>query len=85
MKPIVAADQRNLSPKNSTLLAVVVTVAVLYFARVIFIPFALAILVSFLLAPLVIRLRHWRVGRVPSVLLVVCLAFVGGALADFLD
>ncbi len=72
----MAADQRNLSPKNSTLLAVVVTVAVLYFARVIFIPFALAILVSFLLAPLVIRLRHWRVGRVPSVLLVVCLAFV---------
>ena len=76
LKSIVAPGQRNLSLKNSTLLAVVVTVAVLYFARVIFIPFALAILVSFLLAPLVIRLRHWRVGRVPSVLLVVGLAFV---------
>lgn len=53
-----------------------VTVAVLYFARVIFIPFALAILVSFLLAPLVIRLRRWHFGRVPSVLIVVFLAFL---------
>jgi predicted PurR-regulated permease PerM len=71
------------SSRNTTLLAVVVTVAVFYFARVVFIPFALAILFSFLLAPLVIRLRHWHFGRVTSVLSVVGLAivvivFIGG-------
>ncbi len=66
----------NSSPANTTMLAVVVVVTVLYFARVVFIPFALAILLSFLLAPLVIRLRHWHFGRVPSVLCVVGLALV---------
>ncbi len=51
-------------------------VAVLYFAREILIPVALAILFSFLLAPLVTRLRHLGLWRVPSVLIVVSLAFV---------
>ena len=50
-------------------------VAVLYFAREILIPVALAILFSFLLAPLVTRLRRWGLWRVPSVLIVVSLAF----------
>ena len=50
-------------------------VAVLYFAREILIPVALAMLFSFLLAPLVTRLRRWGLWRVPSVLIVVSLAF----------
>ena len=50
-------------------------VAVLYFARTVFIPLALAILLSFMLAPLVIRLRHWGLGRIPSTTLVVLIAF----------
>jgi predicted PurR-regulated permease PerM len=54
----------------------VLVVAVLYFAREIFIPLALAILFSFLLAPLVTRLRHWGLWRMPAVLSVVALAFV---------
>jgi predicted PurR-regulated permease PerM len=53
----------------------VLVVAVLYFAREILIPVALAILFSFLLAPLVTRLRHWGLWRVPAVLVVVHLAF----------
>ncbi|MDB6017773.1 MAG: hypothetical protein JWR19_2262 [Pedosphaera sp.] len=57
------------------LLDVVIIVAVLRFAREIFIPFALAILFSFLLAPLVNRLRHWRVPRTAAVFIVVILAF----------
>jgi predicted PurR-regulated permease PerM len=40
------------------------------------VPLALSILLSFALAPLVIRLRRWGVGRVPSVLLVVALVFL---------
>ena len=51
-------------------------VAVLYFAREIFIPISLAVLFAFLLAPLVTRLRRWGWWRVPSVLTVVAFAFV---------
>src|SRR4051812_17122139 len=58
------------------LLAVILVVAALYFAQEVFVPLALALLFSFLLAPLVIRLRHWHIGRVPSVLIVVLLAFM---------
>lgn len=49
--------------------------AVLYFARAVLIPLALAILVAFMLGPLVIRLRHWGLGKVPAALIVVLLAF----------
>lgn len=58
-----------------TLLTVVIVVAVFYFAREVFIPLALALLLAFLLAPLVIFLRHWHLGRVPSALIVVVLFF----------
>src|SRR5688572_13770728 len=47
----------------------------LYVGREIFIPFALAILLSFILSPLASLLRRWRLGRVPSVILAVILAF----------
>ncbi len=56
---------------NETLLSVVVAVAALYLARVVFVPLALALLVAFLLGPLVIRLRRWHLGRVPATILVV--------------
>lgn len=44
--------------------------AALYFAQDVFIPFALAALLSFLLAPLVRHLEHWGFRRLPAVLLV---------------
>ena len=53
-----------------------VTVAALYFGRGILVPLALAILLSFVLAPLVLLLRRTRVGRVPSVFIAVLLAIV---------
>lgn len=60
-------------------------VAALYFAREIFIPIALAILLSFLLGPLAIRLRHWRLGRAASALIVVVFAFtVVGAIGAWM-
>ena len=49
-------------------------VAALYFARAVLVPFALAMLLSFLLAPLVRQLERTRLPRVPAVLLVVILA-----------
>jgi predicted PurR-regulated permease PerM len=72
----VATNRPKPISRNTTLLSVVLVVAVLYFGREIFIPVALAVLFSFLLAPLVTRLRHWGWWRVPSVLTVVTLAFV---------
>lgn len=51
------------------------TVATLYFGRDIFVPFTLAILFSFLLAPLVNWLRHLHIPRAPAVILVVSFAF----------
>ena len=60
----------------ATLLTLVVVVAALYFARAVFIPLALAVLLAFLLAPLVVRLRHWGLGRVPSTMIVVLFSFL---------
>src|SRR5437588_13126596 len=65
-------------------LAVLGIVAALYFAKAIFLPLALAILLTFLLAPVVRLLRNWGVPRVAAVVLVVtfaCAFFLGiGAL-----
>jgi predicted PurR-regulated permease PerM len=54
----------------------VVTVALLQYGQDFLIPFALAMLLSFVLAPLVNRLRAWHIPRVPAVLLTVAVAFV---------
>lgn len=58
-----------------TAVLVLLTIATLYFGRDIFVPFTLAILFSFLLAPLVNWLRRIRIPRVPAVILVVTFAF----------
>jgi len=50
-------------------------IAALYFGREIFVPLALAVLLSFVLAPFVIRLHSWRIPRTASVLLVVFFGF----------
>ena len=61
-----------LSASNaSSLLGLLVAAAVLYFARDVLIPLALAILVSFLLTPVVRHLEYWKLGRVPSTVLAV--------------
>ena len=62
-------------------------VATLYFGRDVFVPIALAILLSFVLAPLTRRLQDWRIPRPASVISVVLLAFlvifaVGGVIAS---
>jgi predicted PurR-regulated permease PerM len=57
------------------LLTLVVVVGVLYFARTVFVPISLAVLFTFLLAPLVHRLCRSGLGRIPSVISVVVLSF----------
>src|SRR5690606_18320928 len=59
------------------LLALVIglIIAVLYFGGELFVPLAVAVLLSFVLTPLVAFLRKLRVPRVPAVILVVAIAF----------
>ena len=52
----------------------VLVIAILYWAQAVLVPVALAILLSFVLAPPVTWLERW-VGRVPAVLVVVTLVF----------
>src|SRR5580704_2570374 len=65
-------------PRGTTLINMAVAaliIAALYFGREIFVPVALAVLLSFVLAPFVIRLHSWRVPRTASVLVVVFIGF----------
>jgi predicted PurR-regulated permease PerM len=64
-----------LSSKTSSAAGLLVAAAILYLARDVLIPLALAILLSFLLAPLVRRLEHWKLGRLPSTLIAVVIGF----------
>ncbi|GJD82028.1 AI-2E family transporter [Methylobacterium gregans] len=57
-----------------TLAVGVVVIAALYYGREVFIPLVLAILLSFVLAPVVSVLRRMHLGRVPSVITAVLLA-----------
>jgi len=58
------------SSRTGTLAVWVVVIAGLYFAQTVLIPLALAILLTFLLGPIAARLERLRLGRVPSVILV---------------
>lgn len=53
-----------------------VIVAVLYFAREVFLPLAIAVLLTFALAPLVSLVRKIGIPRIPAVVLVVALAVI---------
>jgi predicted PurR-regulated permease PerM len=72
--PAVAAATPMAS--TATVAVLVVVVGALYLGSEILIPLALAILLSFALAPIVIRLRRWGLGRIPSVFAVVLLLFI---------
>jgi predicted PurR-regulated permease PerM len=60
----------------------VLVVAVLYWAQAVLVPFALAILLTFVLTPPVTWLQRW-VGRVPAVLFAATLVFAALGLAGW--
>ena len=66
--------------RAGTMMMWVVTIAALYFARDVLVPLALAVLISFLLAPMATRLERLHFGRVLSavVVLLTVLGIVGG-------
>ena len=59
----------------TTILVVVTTVGALYFGREVLVPIALALLLSFVLAPLVRRLQSWHFPRIAAVSIVGLFAF----------
>jgi predicted PurR-regulated permease PerM len=69
-----------LNSKTSSAAGLLVAAAILYLARHVLIPLALAILLAFLLAPVVRRLEQWQLRRIPSTLIAVLIAFgvIGG-------
>jgi predicted PurR-regulated permease PerM/methanogenic corrinoid protein MtbC1 len=66
-------------PQRVSLLSLALITAALYFGREVLIPLALALLISFILTPLVHGLQQLKLGRVPAVLIVVALVFGGMA------
>ena len=58
-----------------TLVGIVVVIASLYFGRQVLIPLALAVVLAFLLTPIVGLVERCRLGRLPSVLVVLVLSF----------
>ncbi|MGB6176472.1 MAG: AI-2E family transporter [Methylocella sp.] len=75
-RPRPEPDQARTLEMLATLFVFALVVVALYVGRKIFIPIAIAIPVSFVLAPPVLLLRRWGLGRVPSVLTVVLAALV---------
>jgi predicted PurR-regulated permease PerM len=73
------ASQIRLTQRRGTALinmaVAALIVAALYFGREIFVPVALAVLLSFVLAPFVRRLQFLRIPRTASVLIVVFVGF----------
>jgi predicted PurR-regulated permease PerM len=72
---LVRSSNSTTSSKSSIFIALALAIATLYFGRQIFIPLALALVLSFLFTPLVGLLEKARLGRVPAVLVVLCLCF----------
>jgi predicted PurR-regulated permease PerM len=65
-------DSRSRYLHALTLLVLIV--AILYFAKAVIVPLALAVLLAFILTPLVVMIQRWGLRRIPAVLVVVCLA-----------
>ncbi|MDP2997869.1 MAG: AI-2E family transporter [Bryobacterales bacterium] len=72
---VPAAPQRHLpSTNNWAMVMLFGTIAVLYFAREILVPLAFALILTFILTPVVALLQRSRIGRVSSVAVTVLAA-----------
>ena len=63
------------SSRVTVFITTILVIAILYFAKDVLIPLALAILLSFVLVPVVQQLQRWRFGRSPATLIVTVFAF----------
>ena len=81
-----ASNRHAPSPNNWAPIALFGTIAVLYLARQILIPLAFALILTFVLTPVVALLERSRIGRVPSVAVTLLITIaaagcVGGIIA----
>ena len=58
------------------LVALVLVIGILYFGKTVIVPLAFAVLLTFIVAPLVMAVQRRGLGRVPAVLCVVSLGLV---------
>lgn len=65
-------------------LGLLVGISALYLGREILIPIALALLLSFLLTPAMVRLQRWGLGKTLSVLLIVLVTFSAVAVTSWI-
>jgi predicted PurR-regulated permease PerM len=78
---VLHETREKLKGTDNALLTGILVTGVLYFAREVFIPLALAGLLAFLLAPAATRLERWGMKRAPAALMVILLSVAGiGAL-----
>jgi predicted PurR-regulated permease PerM len=73
---IVSEAREKLKVPDSSLLPAILVMATLYCGREVFVPLALAALLSFLLVPVSALLERWGMRRTPAGLLVVFLSLV---------
>ncbi len=74
---LLSEAREKLKGTDTTLLTGIMIVAVLYFAREVFVPLSLAGLLAFLLAPAATRLERWGLKRTPAALVVILLSLAG--------
>jgi predicted PurR-regulated permease PerM len=74
-RDVIPAGDVSAASRLLTLVGIVVVIAGLYFGRQVLVPLALAVVLAFLLAPIVGLLEKIHFGRLPSVLAVLALSF----------
>ena len=70
------AGPSGVGRSSSTAITIGIVIAALYFGRDILVPLAMAVLLSFMLAPVVAWLERLRVPRIPAVVGAVAMAFM---------
>ncbi|HTL91952.1 MAG TPA: AI-2E family transporter, partial [Steroidobacteraceae bacterium] len=76
MPPSDGASPERLRDRSSRITTAGIILALLYFGREVLIPVALAVMLTFLLAPVVRALRRMGAGRIFSVLITVVLLII---------
>jgi predicted PurR-regulated permease PerM len=74
-RPLFPPSDATSASRLLTLVGIVVVIAGLYFGRQVLIPLALAVVIAFLLTPIVEVLERCHLGRVPSVGVVLIVSF----------
>ena len=73
---VIVRSHANLERLFLYFATVVLMVGILYWAQAVLIPLAIAVLLTFILVPLVSLLQRWGLPRLPAILIVAVLVFI---------